>query len=902
VEIDVDDDRDASTVMQEVFRERWALLIFDNADAAAIRELLPGGTRCAVLITTRDRGLPAALGVPETARLDLSPLPPADALALLEQLIGARVPADGDAANRICELVGYLPLALQIAGATLQLQPWRALVDYADALAEERKRLTMLAFHDLDVRVSFSLSLHLLDSSAIDFFASLAICAQDGFSLMGAAAANGCDESTAQDRLTQLYSLSLVNDSSGDTPRFVLHPLLRLFAREKAEERGVLAVAETRHRDFYSALVKTKTRDTTDADAAALLGREIDDIVAAAQSVAREGVLDYDFVLHLGTAFERLGHWHKLSPVLGAFIDLAKRSQDWSAAVQLELRQAKFLTLRGRFAEAEQLLLALEVVISHIESEDARRRATAMLLNSLGGVFQRLGRFDDAVSALQRSAAIEEQLGNSRGLSKVFNSLGGVLQRRGAFDKAAEMFRRSAAIDQQSENRRGEAMTLNSLGGVLQRQGDFKGAVDAFRRSEDLLTTLGDLRGQAMVLTSLGGVQQRQGDFAGAIEVLKRSAAIESRLGNDRGQAIVLNSLGGVLQRQGKFDQAVNAFSESYELEKNLENLRGQAMVLNSLGGVLQRQGKFDQAADAFRRSHTISEKLDDKRSVAMVLNSLGGVLQRQGKFDQAVDAFRRSYDLLVDLDDVRGQAMVLNSLGGVLQRQGRFDQAVNAFRESYELEKNLENLRGQAMVLNSLGGVLQRQGKFDEAADAFRRSHTISQKLDDKRSVAMVLNSLGGVFQRQGKFAEAVDRLRRSYELLVDLGDFRGQAMVLNSLGGVLHRQQKPDEAYDAFRASIAIGEKLNDKRHLAMVHTAYGLALLKSDREAAVRELRIGFEFDAALRNRRGVGMVASILVETLIKMGRSAEALEICQRALAIAPGDQRLLRLKADLDAL
>src|SRR5213075_166697 len=152
----------------------------------------------------------------------------------------------------------------------------------------------------LDVRVSFSLSLVLLDSSEIDFFASLAVCAQDGFSLMAAAAANGCDESTALDCVTQLFRLSLVNSSSGNDPRFVLHPLLRLFASEKAEERGVLAVAVTRHREFYAALVKTQTRDAADVRAAVLLASEIDEIVAAAQSMAREGVLDHDFVLRLG--------------------------------------------------------------------------------------------------------------------------------------------------------------------------------------------------------------------------------------------------------------------------------------------------------------------------------------------------------------------------------------------------------------------------------------------------------------------------------------------------------------------------------------------------------------------------------------------------------------------------
>ena len=146
----------------------------------------------------------------------------------------------------------------------------------------------------------------------------------------------------------------------------------------------------------------------------------------------------------------------------------------------------------------------------------------------------------------------------------------------------------------------------------------------------------------------------------------------------------------------------------------------------------------------------------------------------------------------------------------------------------------------------------------------------------------------------------EAVETFRKSRRLLLQLGDKRGQAMVLNSLGGALQRQGKPEEAYDAFRESIRIGEELRDRRHLAMVHTSFGRALLRTDRVAAAEELRAGFEIDFALGNKKGVGIVAPLLVETLLKLGRRTEAAEICDRALRLIPNDERLLRLKADLD--
>jgi len=186
----------------------------------------------------------------------------------------------------------------------------------------------------------------------------------------------------------------------------------------------------------------------------------------------------------------------------------------------------------------------------------------------------------------------------------------------------------------------------------------------------------------------------------------------------------------------------------------------------------------------------------------------------------------------------------------------------VDAFQRSSALLVELGDDRGQAMVLNSLGGVLQRQGRFDEAVDAFQRSSAIEEQLGNLRGLAMVLNSLGGVLQRQGRFDEAVDAFQRSYALLVELGDDRGQAMV----------------------------------------HTALGKALLShGDIKESVVELLMGFEIDEGLNNRRGIGIVTPVLIEALLKLGCNDEAVTYCQRALAVAPRNKRLLQLCEELSS-
>ncbi|HJX83156.1 MAG TPA: NB-ARC domain-containing protein, partial [Candidatus Angelobacter sp.] len=136
IAVAADDTRDPAALMQDTFRARRMLLIFDNAEDASIRALCPGGRECSVIITTRNRSLPAALNVPTRGAIDVPPLPKDDCTSLLQKILDndERLMADPENAAEIVRLVGNLPLAIQIVGATLREQTWLAISGYVESL------------------------------------------------------------------------------------------------------------------------------------------------------------------------------------------------------------------------------------------------------------------------------------------------------------------------------------------------------------------------------------------------------------------------------------------------------------------------------------------------------------------------------------------------------------------------------------------------------------------------------------------------------------------------------------------------------------------------------------------------------------------------------------------------
>ena len=214
------------------------LLLMDNAAGAAQVEPLIPPTGCALLVTSRQR-----FTLPGLFARDLDTLP-ADKARDLLLAIAARI---GDAADRLAELCGYLPLALRVAASALAVQQDLSPDEYIGRLGDERSRLKHLS----PVEASIQLSEQLLGNDLRRRWHALAVFPRD-FDRPAAAAVWKLDDDDAQQTLSALLAYSLLgwNDKSR---RYYLHDLVRLYVdgRLAKPER---AAAQLRHAEHFCAV------------------------------------------------------------------------------------------------------------------------------------------------------------------------------------------------------------------------------------------------------------------------------------------------------------------------------------------------------------------------------------------------------------------------------------------------------------------------------------------------------------------------------------------------------------------------------------------------------------------------------------------------------------------------
>ncbi|GAA0910285.1 hypothetical protein GCM10009557_84750 [Virgisporangium ochraceum] len=577
---------------------RRLLIVLDNArDADQVRPLLPGYGPSMVLVTSRDQhGGPVT--VDGAARIQLTPLPTTDAVALLRRLIGSRVTDDPGSAVTLVEQCAHLPLALRVAAELAVSWPHESLASVVGQLADRHGRLDLLDVGgdtSAAVREVLSWSYQHLDPVAALAFRRLALHPGPGFDASTVAALSELDGRRAGRALAVLARGHLVEPRSTDRPtagRYRMHDLMRAYAEE------------------LSAAV-----DGADARTAAT-GRLLDHYFGG---VCRARALLYP-------AWR--GYLPRPSTHGGADLAEADAPVDWLDREQANLRALCAYAARHGFPRqaigmAANLQRQIEAgryrdgLAAHSYALAAARDlgddvAVAHLLGHVGELHRLLGRYDTAAGHLREALAGHDRTGDVRGQARALSALGIVAEQTGDPAGAVRHHRDALARYRAADDRRGEAIVLVNLGNAYSGQDELKRAADAFERAYTLFRDVVEPTGQAIALSNLGDVLCALGDHRRAGERLAEALPLFLAAGHRIGEAMVRTNLGQVKLRLGDPDAAMDELHTALRMFQEIGHRYGEASARNRMGEALRALGRHPEALECHRAALAIAAETQD--------------------------------------------------------------------------------------------------------------------------------------------------------------------------------------------------------------------------------------------------------------------------------------------------
>jgi transcriptional regulator with XRE-family HTH domain len=244
-------------------QDRRMLIVLDNAlTSDQVLPLLPETPGCLVLITSRRK----LTGLTDAYPLSLDVLGWEEAERLFINLIGERRCEDRNAVRQILAACGRLPLAIRLIAGRLRHHRDELLAEVAADLADQTAALDALVAEHLSVRAAFEWSYRLLTDAQRRAFRLLGWHPGPEITLVVIVAVADVSPTEGKQLLRELASHNLVDQLSvagvPGGPRYRMHDLVRLYARERADaEEPLLAEAAAVDRLVGSYLAITRAAD-----------------------------------------------------------------------------------------------------------------------------------------------------------------------------------------------------------------------------------------------------------------------------------------------------------------------------------------------------------------------------------------------------------------------------------------------------------------------------------------------------------------------------------------------------------------------------------------------------------------------------------------------------------------
>lgn len=357
------------------------------------------------------------------------------------------------------------------------------------------------------------------------------------------------------------------------------------------------------------------------------------------------------------------------------------------------------------------------------------RKATAKgsgglieLMHKEGKIREDMGRYPEAIRWYARGLRASEQIDDEATRVRLRLELNmGYAQarfRQGAFEdcikRCKEVVEQSLAIDDLTQLGRAYLLIyIAYLALGSPERAAFRGlALPIFEE-------LGDLRRQATMLNNLGIEAYYEGDWGKALDVYERARELFERIGDVTSVAMATNNIGEIYSDQGRLEKAEELFASVRRAAVAAGHRLLSASALLNLGRAAARAGRFDEAesqlalaADAFGELQARSYMLETDVRIAEVDVLRGG---------RAASALAAVETILADTRvaaDVSMRALALRLQGSSLLQLGRKDEAVVAFTESIRAAEEAGVVYEQALALDGLAAA---SGDSDPEAESRR-------------------------------------------------------------------------------------------------------------------------------------------------------------------------------------
>ena len=479
--------------------------------------------------------------------------------------------------SEICQALGGLPLALELAATRVGVLPPAALLERLEHPlnllkggardAPERQRT---------MRATIDWSYELLEPLEQQQFLRLALFS-GGWTLEAAESVCG-DEFDVVDGLASLAESGLIRvEGADEAPRFAMLETIREYALERFEESGDVDELRRRHADYFLRLAEQAEPNLrgSPGDWLDRLEAEHDNFRAALDRL--EALGESERRLRLAGALWRFWYLRGHLAEGRRRLENALLADERPTAARAKILNGAAVMAVNTGDPATAKLRAEEGLALHRTLGD--RWGTAYAGFMLGNARRMEGLERDAQALFEESVRVFRELGDEHSALLVSRNLAWIYEGLGDRRRARALWKDNLLRARATHNERIEASTLGVLATIALEEGRVGDAASMLKTSLRIHSGLGDLLDTAIDLCRFAVVLARQGNAVTAARLFASLEALGDEIGS-RGQTVEELSEETLTIVREQVDKA--AFAEAWEQGRTLTVAEAVTLALAS--------------------------------------------------------------------------------------------------------------------------------------------------------------------------------------------------------------------------------------------------------------------------------------------------------------------------------
>jgi tetratricopeptide (TPR) repeat protein/class 3 adenylate cyclase len=503
------------------------------------------------------------------------------------------------------------------------------------------------------------------------------------------------------------------------------------------------------------------------ADALAMLDRVEEWLGGVDDHTVRFDLL-VDVMLRQERLCETLGLRMRQLDTIERLIALLAPGGDSPRLAEVHLRHGDVSTLLRRFEQADHALAAA------LASSERRgdRAAARNAHRSIGLLRSHEGRFADAVESVQRALAIDLELKEHAAAAADTASLGSALRRLGRLDEAVTALNGAFDLIGPADEPIKLCMLHTVTSQVYRDMGDTDAALQHLEVVRDLAISRRLPLMLPFCLPGIANLKLAQGRTEEALAAYRQSVDGCRQARYVEGLAQSLRGWGEALFGLQHFQEALDPLRESGDLLDQLADRATQLVVWRRLATALDALDRRNESEVVWERVRALCESTGDDAGTLEALNTLGVSYWKSGDYESALSRYREARALCEATNDRVHLGLMLNSIGATLLRLGRFDEARAVLEEAVHTNHATEERQLEAHALAALGDALMGCERPSDARCAFEQSGALRPLLGDRMGEGWMLERQARALGAENRGTEALAVAERARAIATEFGD----------------------------------------------------------------------------------------------------------------------------------